>query len=287
MTHTTNRTTRRANRVLATVGAAALAALSCVVGATPAAAADGGVAWSETKGNALTLLSVTTEDGCPEDAQRVSASLFGKGLPDRGQVVVAPSTFLFATDGPMTLPFSNAFVVYAERNSTELEGRYRLEVRCTDRFGVNSLATFGASMTWATPGGGVRNIDKATFTARNTADVKPGTVAPQADAALPVPDAAPAPDEPAPAPAPEAPASAAAPAPGERPAPAPSTPAAAPVVPEAGTDPGTSAATTDTATDAASGGLEPLPVVLAVTAAALLGLGAWWLLRPDRRTPTP
>lgn len=131
----------------------------------------GGVDVVPAKGNAETLVSVVTERGCVEPAKRVSAVLYGKGLPAKGQVVVTPSEFLLSTTRPMELPLSNAFVVYAERNSTGLQGTYQLKVLCTDRIGIKVLDEFSTTMSWRTPGGSVKNIEKATFTAQSTAGV--------------------------------------------------------------------------------------------------------------------
>lgn len=131
----------------------------------------GGIDVVPGKGNAETLISVVTERGCSTPAKRVSAVLYGKGLPAKGQIVVAPSEFLFSTTRPMELPLSNAFVIYAQRNSTGLQGTYRLKVLCTDRIGITVLDEFATTMNWRTPGGSLKNIEKATFTAKSTAGV--------------------------------------------------------------------------------------------------------------------
>jgi hypothetical protein len=142
----------------------------------------GGIDVVPTKGNATTPMSVVTERGCAEPAERVSAVLTGEGLPEKGQVVLTPSELLFSTTRPMELPLSDAFVVYAQRNATPLTGTYTLSVRCTDRIGVNVLDTFSTTMTWKTPSGSLANVDKATYVAKSTAGVVPKTPAAQGDA---------------------------------------------------------------------------------------------------------
>jgi hypothetical protein len=138
----------------------------------PVYAADlGGIDVVPTTGNALSLISIVTERGCSEPAERVSAVLKGKGLPAEGQIIVAPNEVLFSTTRPMELPLSNAFVVYADRNGTALSGKYTVTVRCTDRIGVNVIDEFSTTMTWKTPGGSASNVEKATFTAVSSAGV--------------------------------------------------------------------------------------------------------------------
>lgn len=147
---------------------------SVVIPSSPVQAASlGGIDVVPSKGSALTLISVVTERGCNEPAKRVSAVVYGKGLPDRGQVVVAPSTLLLSTTRPMELPLSNAFVIYAQRNATALQGTYELKVRCTDRIGVTVLDEFSTTMSWRTPGSALKNVEQAAFTAKSTAGVVP------------------------------------------------------------------------------------------------------------------
>jgi len=131
----------------------------------------GGIDVVPSKGTSETPISVVTERGCSTPAKRVSAVLYGKGLPAKGQVVVAPNEVGFSTTRPMQLPLSNAFVIYAQRNSTGLQGTYRLKVLCTDRIGITVLDEFVTTMNWRTPGGSLKNIEKATYTAKSTAGV--------------------------------------------------------------------------------------------------------------------
>jgi hypothetical protein len=181
-----------------------------VIPSTPVQAASlGGIDVVPGKGNAQTLISVVTERGCTEPAKRVSAVVFGKGLPDEGQVVVAPSEFLFSSTRPMELPLSNAFVIYAKRNATALQGTYELKVRCTDRIGVTVLDEFSTTMSWRTPGGSLKNIEKASFTAKSTA----GVVAAASATPAPAPKSTPGGTAPS-TPNPSSSASAATPAPG-------------------------------------------------------------------------
>jgi hypothetical protein len=157
----------------AALAATALMAMPLALGAAaPAAAASlGGIDVLPAKGNAQTPLSLITERGCAEPAERVSAVAIGKGLPEGGQVIVSPSEVLFSTTRPMELPVSNAFVIYADRNNTALQGAYTIKVRCTDRIGVTVLDEFTTTMTWTTPGGSRAKVEQATYTAKNTAGV--------------------------------------------------------------------------------------------------------------------
>jgi hypothetical protein len=186
--------------LLAAVLPSAMAAASLAW--TGAANADvlGGVDVVPTKGNAETLISVVTERGCQEPAERVSAVLTGPGLPRDGQIVVSPSELLFSTTRPMELPLSNAFVVYADRNSTPLQGTYTIAVRCTDRIGVTVVDEFRTTMSWSTPGGTQANVAKATFVAKSTAGVVAGRTAsaspaPSASTTAPTPGEQPLADD--------------------------------------------------------------------------------------------
>jgi hypothetical protein len=158
--------------LIAAAGSAAIAVLALGLPLTSASAADlGGLDVLPGKGNAQTPMSVITERGCTEPAKRVSAIVTGKGFPADGQVVLAPSQILLSTTQPMELPLSNAFVVYAQRNNTALNGTYTITVRCTDRIGVTVLDTFSTTMTWRTAGRSVAKVDTATYVAKNTAGV--------------------------------------------------------------------------------------------------------------------
>jgi hypothetical protein len=149
----------------------ALPALALLPASPAVAASLGGVDVLPAKGTSATPMSLITERGCAEPAERVSAVALGKCFPDGGQIIVAPSEVLFSTTRPMELPVSNAFVIYADRNNAPLSGTYTIEVRCTDRIGVTVLDEFSTTMTWKTPGSSLAKIDQATYTAKNTAGV--------------------------------------------------------------------------------------------------------------------
>jgi hypothetical protein len=168
-------------------------ALVSVVVPSASASERGGIAWSATKGNAETLITVYTETGCQYPATKVKAELFGEGMPAEGQVVFSPSTADFSATGPMALPLSNAFVVYAQRNATALMGKYTLKVQCIDRLGAKVIDEFVSTMKWSTPGDSLKNIEKATYTATNTAPASlvKTTSRDQGDGVVPVPQAQP------------------------------------------------------------------------------------------------
>jgi hypothetical protein len=167
------------------------AALVSVVAPSASAGERGGIAWSATKGNAETLITVYTETGCQYPATKVKVELFGEGMPAEGQVVLSPSTADFSATGPMMLPLSNAFVVYAQRNATPLVGKYTLKVQCIDRLGAKVIDEFVSTMKWSTPGDSLKNIEKATYTATNTAPASlvKTTSRDQGEGAVPVPQA--------------------------------------------------------------------------------------------------
>lgn len=153
----------------------------------------GGIAWLPNKGTSETLITVQTSAPCDTPAQRVSAVLFGKGLPPEGEVVFSPSRIDFSYTERLVLPLNNAFVIYAENNNTILQGKYTLKVRCIDRLGATVIDDFVGTMTWNTPGGSIKNIDKATFVATNTAKLDPdlvGVGAPRGAGEVQSPDAA-------------------------------------------------------------------------------------------------
>ena len=167
------------------------AVLMSLVAPSASASERGGIAWSATKGNAESLITVYTETGCQYPATKVKAELFGEGMPAEGQVVFSPSTADFSATGPMVLPLSNAFVVYAQRNATPLVGKYTLKVQCIDRLGAKVIDEFVSTMKWSTPGDSLKNIEKATYTATNTAPASlvKTTSRDQGEGAVPVPQA--------------------------------------------------------------------------------------------------
>ena len=72
------------------ISAALVAGTALVSVVVPSASASerGGIAWSATKGNAETLITVYTETGCQYPATKVKAELFGEGLQHQTPVAV-------------------------------------------------------------------------------------------------------------------------------------------------------------------------------------------------------
>jgi hypothetical protein len=252
----------------------AVAAATTLLPSVPAHAAKslGGVAFEPAKGNVETLVSLTTENGCPEGTEYVTAKMSGFGFPGDGQAIVAPTRLLVSEEQPMLLPINDSFFNFAEDRSTPLKGTYTITVRCTDKFAIKSYGDFTASMTWETPGGSLKNLRKATFRAKNTAAIPvdaPVWTGTEDDGV--VPDAQP-PADAAPGAAPPAAEGA---APDAAPQPSAGAPAPDPAAPPAGEQTATGAAVDEDGVGAVTW------IALAVVALAIAG-GTWWIAARQR-----
>jgi hypothetical protein len=157
-------------RSAALVATAALAVGAGLLAVSPAQAVVVGPAiLSATSGNANTLLSVSTTGPCAAPATKVKVRADGFGFPATGLSVYSPQVIGFSTTDPMTnLNFTNSFKVYATNNSTALVGDYSIKVQCVNNLGTVVYDEWETTMTWATPGNDLANIDSATFEVETT-----------------------------------------------------------------------------------------------------------------------
>lgn len=103
-----------------------------------------------TSGNNNSAINYTSSAGCPAGVS-FETRLFGNGLPDAGEVVTSRTSAGFATDAPIRSAFSDTPQSFADKNSTTLQGRYDVVLRCTDRFGDTSRGDFRGVLTFTSP----------------------------------------------------------------------------------------------------------------------------------------
>jgi hypothetical protein len=147
--------------------AALVAGIGLMSVASPAqAAVVGGATLSPSAGGVTTAISITTDGPCAAPATRVRVRINGFGLEGTGTGIngVSPTAIGFSTTGPMTLPLEQAFVVYANNNSTYLDGDYTVTVQCLNNLGTVIYDEYRNKMTWTTPGNTVANLSAATYT---------------------------------------------------------------------------------------------------------------------------
>jgi Bacterial Ig-like domain (group 3) len=142
------------------VSAAVVAGLGLIAVAPAQATVTGGATLSPATGGVNSLISITSSGPCVAPATRVKVTVVGFGLNINA---VAPTAIGFSTTGPMTLPFSNSFLVYANNNSTYLDGDYDVRIQCINNLGTVVYDEFRNKMTWTTPGNSIANIANATY----------------------------------------------------------------------------------------------------------------------------
>jgi hypothetical protein len=139
---------------LATVGIGGVVALGLNAPAQ-AATTLGGVTWDPTSGGDVDPIQFTTEKACPAPTTHLLAVLYGHGFPEIGQVVTPTISKPQAQEGPITLLFQSTMYSYAQKNQTELSGKYDLVVTCrnslTGNFGeFHSAMWFTDAHNWTT-----------------------------------------------------------------------------------------------------------------------------------------
>jgi hypothetical protein len=154
------------------LGAGAAVGLS-----TANAAVVGSVALEPASGNVTAPIRLVTSGPCAAPAVKVKATAKGFGF-GTGINIYDPQPAGFSSTEAMSLPISQAFVVYATSRSTALVGDYTITVQCVNSLGSIVYDEYQTTMTWTTPGGSFANIDEATYTSGAPSTTAPPTTAP-------------------------------------------------------------------------------------------------------------
>ncbi len=88
---------------------------------------------------------------CPAEATSTLGTLRGKGFPADGINVVPTSKAGIQHQDPFGLPLQNALKNFAAMNGATFSGDYTFTVRCVDRLGLKTFATFSGTMTFTDP----------------------------------------------------------------------------------------------------------------------------------------
>jgi hypothetical protein len=131
---------------------AALGAAAVVAPATTAGAVDGTLTFVPGKGTVGTPIYAVTSAPCPTQATNVLGTLYGKGMPAQGKVVVPNQDAPVRHDGSFGVGLQDNLRNFArEEGIKELDGPYRLELACIDQFGTKTFATFSGAITFDQP----------------------------------------------------------------------------------------------------------------------------------------
>lgn len=139
-----------AGAVTAGVGLVVLAGAASAIGAPYNGNPIGTLDIKPPSGNNQTAIDYTSSAGCPGGTS-FETRLFGFGLPDVGEVVTSRTSAGFSSEGPITSSFSDTPQSFADKNSTTLQGRYDVVLRCTERFGDASKGDFRGVITFSSP----------------------------------------------------------------------------------------------------------------------------------------
>ena len=168
------------SRGAAAVVAAGLTAGAMAVLAGPAAAAPAGLSFFPAKGLASTPMYLVAPAPCPAGSTNVVARAFGHGFPAAGQPVITNSTAGVSRTAPFALPLQDTFTGFAADNGTTLSGPYQITLRCINRLGNKTFASYSATVTFS---------DKAHFTAPAPSSALVAEIEASQQPAQPVPTA--------------------------------------------------------------------------------------------------
>jgi hypothetical protein len=147
---------RRVRRLAVSAAIVALAALGVpAVGTGFAQAAgrdaDGALTFVPGKGLDTDPVYLVLPAPCPAAATSTIGTLTGKGFPADGINVVPTSPAGMRHDEAFGVPLQNALKNFAAMNGATFSGSYTFTVRCVDRLGSKTFATFLGTMTFSDP----------------------------------------------------------------------------------------------------------------------------------------
>jgi hypothetical protein len=123
--------------------------LAPAASAGPSPAGVNALSFTPAMGQDTTPMYVTVPKPCPTQATNVLAKAVGHGFPDGGQTVISNSTSGISHTGPFILPLQDSFTGFAADNGASLLGAYVVTVRCINRLGSATYASFTATITFS------------------------------------------------------------------------------------------------------------------------------------------
>jgi hypothetical protein len=123
--------------------------LAPAASAIPNPAAVSALSFTPAMGLDTTPMYVIVPKPCPRQATNVLAKAVGRGFPDGGQTVISNSTSGISNTGPFILPLQDSFTGFAADNGSSLLGAYVVTVRCINRLGTATYASFTATITFS------------------------------------------------------------------------------------------------------------------------------------------
>jgi len=145
--------TRRALRTAAAVAVLGLTLVGSLLGfvGSAHAAGDGELTFIPGKGLDTDPVYLVLPVPCPAQATSTIGNLSGKGFPAGGINVVPISPAGMRHDEAFGVPLQNALKNFAAMNGAQFSGAYTFTVRCTDRLGSKTFASFTGIMTFSDP----------------------------------------------------------------------------------------------------------------------------------------
>jgi hypothetical protein len=134
------------------LAAAVLSAAALAIPAASASAVDGPLRFFPGTGSDATPMWVVTAEPCPAAAQAIIGTVTGPGFPAEGYVVLSNTKAGLDYTKAMTLALQDTFNGFAASSGgIKLQGKYVVTVRCIDRLGATTFATFTGTVTFASP----------------------------------------------------------------------------------------------------------------------------------------
>ena len=101
-------------------------------------------------GSDATPMWVVTAEPCPAAAQAIIGTVVGPGFPAEGYVVLSNTKAGLDYTKSMTLALQDTFNGFAANSGgIKLAGKYTVTIRCIDRLGSTTFATFAGTVTFA------------------------------------------------------------------------------------------------------------------------------------------
>lgn len=139
-------------RLLRLLTAAALTAAAVTIPTSAASAVDGPLRFFPGTGSDATPMWVVTAEPCPAASQALIGTVTGPGFPAEGYVVLSNTMAGLDYAKPMTLALQDTFNGFAASSGgIKLAGTYVVSIRCIDRLGATTYATFTGTITFASP----------------------------------------------------------------------------------------------------------------------------------------
>jgi hypothetical protein len=167
------------------VSVSGAALLAPAASAAPSPASANALSFTPAKGLDTTPLYVIVPKPCPAQATNVLAKAVGLGFPAGGQTVVSNSTSGISHTAPFILPLQDSFTGFAADNGASLRGAYVVTLRCINRLGTQTYASFTSTITFFdakhyTAPAPTRSVIAAIAASQNPASSQPAQSQPSA-----------------------------------------------------------------------------------------------------------